>query len=138
MSPGRAWPRRRLRYTWGDVVLTLASVLFTLYAIGKAEQAGSLVPFWVAYAAGLVAAAGWLAYDARRPQAVRPNRAAGRTRRALAVATPGLVIVGLALVNAFAAVGLQAVVLGATAGFVLSTMLGYGALVLRQRRRPRT
>ena len=73
MSPGRAWPRRRLRYTWGDVVLTLASVLFTLYAIGKAEQAGSLVPFWVAYAAGLVAAAGWLAYDARRPRRCGPT-----------------------------------------------------------------
>ena len=73
MNPGRAWPQRRLRYTWGDVVLTLASVLFTLYAIGKAEQAGSLVPFWVAYAAGLVAAAGWLAYDARRPRRCGPT-----------------------------------------------------------------
>ena len=47
-------------------------------------------------------------------------------------------IVGLALVNAFAAVGLQAVVFGATAGFVLATMLGYRVLVLGQRRRPRT
>jgi hypothetical protein len=138
MRPGRAWPQRRLRYTWGDAVLTLTSVLFTPYAIGKAEQAGSLVPFWVAYAAGLVAAACWLAYDARRPQAVRRCPAAGRTRRrALAVATPGLVIVGLGLVEAFAPVGLQAVVFGATAGFVLSTMLGYGVLVLRQRRGPR-
>jgi hypothetical protein len=138
MSPGRAWPQRRLRYTWGDVVLTLTSVLFTPYAIGKAERGGSLVPFWVAYAAGLVAAACWLAYYARRPQAVRRRRAAGRTRRALAVATPGLVIVGLGLVEAFVAVGLQAVVFGATAGLVLSTMVGYGVLVLRQRRRPWT
>jgi hypothetical protein len=54
------------------------------------------------------------------------------------VATPALVIVGLGLVEAFAAVGLRAVVFGATAGFVLSTMLGYGVLVLRQRRRPWT
>jgi hypothetical protein len=138
MRPGRGWPQRHLRYTWGDVVLTLTSVLFTPYAIGKAKQAGSLVPFWVAYAAGLVAAACWLAYYAHRPQAVRRSPAAGRTRRGLAVATPGLVIVGLALVEAFAPVGLQAVVFGATAGFVLSTMLGYGALVVRQRRRPRT
>jgi hypothetical protein len=138
MRPGRAWPQRRLRYTWGDVVLTLTSVLFTPYAIGKAEQGGSLVPFWVAYAAGLVAAACWLAYYAPWPQAVRRSRAAGRTRRALAVATPALVIVGLALVEAFAPVSLQAVVFGAAAGFVPSTMLGYGALVLRQRRRPGT
>jgi hypothetical protein len=69
---------------------------------------------------------------------VRRSRAAGRTRRALAVATPALVIVGLALVEAFAPVSLQAVVFGAAAGFVLSTMLGYGVLVLRQRRRPGT
>jgi threonine/homoserine efflux transporter RhtA len=143
MNPGRASPQRHLRYAWGDVVLTLTGVLFTLYAMGKAdqvaEQGGSLMPFWVAYAAGVAAAACWLGYYARRRQAVRRSRATGGTRRtAIALATPGLVIVGLGLVEAFAAVGLQAVVFGATAGFVLSTMLGYGALVLRERRRSRT
>jgi threonine/homoserine efflux transporter RhtA len=86
-----------------------------------------------------VAAACWLGYHARRHQAVRRSRATGGTRRtAIALATSGLVIVGLGLVEAFAAVGLQAVVFGAAAGFVLSTMLGYGALVLRERRRSRT
>jgi hypothetical protein len=57
MGPRRASPEGRLRYTWGDVVLTLAGVLATLYAMGKAnrvaEQGGSVVPFWVAYATQL-------------------------------------------------------------------------------------
>jgi hypothetical protein len=70
---------------------------------------------------------------------VRRILATGRTRRrAIAMATPGLVIVGLGLVEAFATVGLQAVVFGVIAGFVLTTTLGYGALVLRERRRSRT
>jgi hypothetical protein len=46
----------RLRYTWGDVFLTALGVLGTLVALGKAnevaEQGGSTVPFWIAYAAG--------------------------------------------------------------------------------------
>ena len=53
------------------------------------------------------------------------------------MATPGLVIVGVGLVQAFAGVGLQAIVFGAVAGFLLSTTLSYGALVLRERRRSR-
>jgi hypothetical protein len=51
------------------------------------------------------------------------------------MAAPGLVIVGVGLVQAFADVDLQAIVFGAVAGFLLSTMLVYGALVLRDRRR---
>jgi hypothetical protein len=39
------------------------------------------------------------------------------------MATPGLVIVGVGLVQAFAGVGLQAIVFGAVAGFLLSMML---------------
>jgi hypothetical protein len=61
MGPSRASPEGRLRYSWGDVVLTLAAVLATLQAMSKAnqvaEQGGSIVPFWVAYAAAVVAAA---------------------------------------------------------------------------------
>jgi hypothetical protein len=43
-------------------------------------------------------------------------------------------LVGYALVQ-FAPIEAQAVVIGAYAGFLLATMLGYGADVLRQRRR---
>jgi drug/metabolite transporter (DMT)-like permease len=140
MGPSPASPQGRLRYTWGDVVLTLAGVLATLYAMSKAnqvaEQGGSLVPFWVAYAAGVAAAACWWVYYVLHPQAVRRSRATGPTRRT--VIAMWLVIVGLVLVQAFAAVGLQAVAFGASAGFVLSTTLGYGAYVLRERRRSRT
>jgi threonine/homoserine efflux transporter RhtA len=142
MSPGPASPRGHLRYTWGDVFLTVVGVLGTLLAMGKAnevaEQGGSIVPFWVAYAAGAAVAACWCLYDVRHLQAVRRGRAPGRTRHAaIAMATPGLVIVGVGLAQAFAAVGLQAIVFGAVAGFLLSTMLSYGALVLRERRRSR-
>jgi threonine/homoserine efflux transporter RhtA len=142
MGPSRASPRGRLRYTWGDVFLAVVGVLGTLLAMGKAnevaEQGGSLVPFWVAYAAGAAVAACWCVYDVRHLQAGRRGRAGGRTRRAaIALATPGLVIVGVGLVQAFAGVGLQAIVVGAVAGFLLSTKLSYGALVLRERRRSR-
>jgi hypothetical protein len=45
MGPSRASPQGRLRYTWGDVFLTVAGVLGTLLAMGKAnevaEQGGS-------------------------------------------------------------------------------------------------
>jgi hypothetical protein len=96
------------------------------------------VPVWVASAAGAAVAACWCVYDVGHPQAVRRGRAGGRPRRAtVAVATPGLVIVGVALVQAFAGVGLEAVVFGAVVGFLLSAMLSYGALVLRERRRSR-
>jgi threonine/homoserine efflux transporter RhtA len=140
MGPGRASASGRLRYTWGDVFLTALGVLGTLVALGKAnevaEQGGSTVPFWVAYAAGVAVAACWCVYDVRHLQAGRRGRAGGRNRRtAIALATPGLVIVGVGLVQAFAGVGLEAVVFGAVAGFLLSTMLVYGALVLRERRR---
>jgi hypothetical protein len=54
------------------------------------------------------------------------------------MATPGLVIVGLGLVQAFVAVGLQAVVFGAVAGFLLTATVGYGPYVLLKRRRSRT
>jgi hypothetical protein len=51
MGPSLASPRGRLRYTWGDVFLTVVGVLGTLLAMGKAdevaEQGGSIVPFWV-------------------------------------------------------------------------------------------
>jgi drug/metabolite transporter (DMT)-like permease len=140
MGPSPASPRGHPRYTWGDVVLTLAGVLATLYAMGKAdqvaEQGGSIVPFWVAYAAGVAAAAGWWVYYVLHPQAVRRSLATGPTRRA--VIAMWLVMVGLILVQAFAAIGLQAVFFGASAGFVLTTTLGYGAYVLRERRRSRT
>lgn len=140
MGPDPASPQGRLRYTWGDVVLTLAGVLTTLYAMGKADQVadqgGSIVPFWVAYAAGVAAAACWWVYYLRHPQAVRRSQATGPTRRA--VIAMWLVMAGLALVQAFATVGLQAVAFGASAGFVLTTTLGYGGYVLRERRRSRT
>lgn len=143
MGPSPASPQGHLRYTWGDVVLTLAGALATLYALRKADQAaeqgGSLVPFWVAYAAGMAAAAWRWVYHIRHRHVVRRSRVTGRTRRAaIAMTIPGVVIVGLGLVQAFAAVSLQAVVFGASAGFVLTTMLGYGALVLRERQQSRT
>lgn len=143
MGPSRASPRGRLRYTWGDVFLTVVGVLGTLLAMGKAnevaEQGGSIVPFWVAYAAGAAVAACWCVIDVGHLQAVPRGRAGGRTRRAaVAMATPGLVIVGVGLVQAFAGAGLQAIVFGVVAGFLLSTMLSYGALVLRERRRSRS
>jgi hypothetical protein len=143
MGPSQASPQGHLRYTWSDVVLTLVGVLATLYAMGKAEQVaeqgGSVAPFWIAYAAGVTAGACWWMFHVRDPQAVRRSRASGRTRRsAIAMATPGLVIVGVGLVAAFATVGLQAVVFGVIAGFVLTTTLGYGVLVLRERARSRT
>lgn len=139
MSPSRTSP---LRYTWGDGFLTVVGVLGTLLAMGRAnqvaEQGGSVVPFWAAYAAGAAVAACWCVYDVRHLQAGRRGRAGGRSRRhAIAMATPGLVIVGVGLVQAFAAVGLQAIVFGCVAGFLLSTMLVYGGLVLRERRRSR-
>lgn len=140
MGPSRASPQGRLRYAWGDVFLTVLGVLGTLVALGKAnqvaEQGGSVVPFWVAYAAGAAVAACWCVYDVRHLQAGRRGRAGGRSRRAaIAMATPGLVILGVGLVQVFAGVDLQAMVFGAVAGFLLSTMLVYGALVLRDRRR---
>jgi hypothetical protein len=63
MGPSRASPQGRLRYIWGDVFLTALGVLGTLVALGKAnqvaEQGGSVVPFWVAYAAGAAVAVYW-------------------------------------------------------------------------------
>jgi hypothetical protein len=140
MGPSRASPQGRLRYTWGDGFLTVAGVLGTLVAMGKAnevaEQGGSVVPFWVAYTAAAAVAACWCVYDVRHLQAGRRGRAGGQTgRAAIAMAAPGLVTVGVGLVRAFADVDLQAIVFGAVAGFLLSTMLVYGALVLRDRRR---
>jgi hypothetical protein len=140
MGPSRASPQGRLRYTWGDVVLTVAGVLATLLAMGKAnevaEQGGSVVPFWVAYAAAAAVAACWCVYSVRQLQAGRRSRVGGRIgRAAIAMAAPGLVIVGVGLVRAFTGLDLQALVVGAVAGFLLSTMLVYGALVLRDQRR---
>jgi hypothetical protein len=71
----------------------------------------------------VAAAACWWVYYVLHPQAVRRSPATGPTRRS--VIAMWLVIVGLVLVQAFAAVGLQAVFVGASAGFVLTTMLGY-------------
>jgi hypothetical protein len=117
MGPSRASPQGRLRYAWGDVFLTVLGVLGTLVALGKAnevaEQGGPVVPFWVAYAAGAAVAACWCVYDVRHLQAGPRGGAGGRTRRG-------------------------AIVFGAVAGFLLSAMLSYGALVLRERRRSRT
>jgi threonine/homoserine efflux transporter RhtA len=115
-------------------------VLGTVLAVGKAnevaELGGSVVPFWVAHSAAAALAACWCVYDVRHLQAGRRGRAGGRTGpAAIALAAPGLVIVGVGLVQAFAGLGLQALVIGAVAGFLLSTMLVYGALVLRDRRR---
>jgi hypothetical protein len=132
-------PGGRLTYTWGDAVLTLAGVIVTLYAAGKADQVaekgGSVLPFSVAYAVGAVAAIGWWVYYFRKPSAVSRSRArAGRRRGAIVAATPLLGVVGYMVVQ-FTPVEVQAVVLGACAGFLLAAMLGYGAYVLRQRRR---
>jgi hypothetical protein len=104
-----------------------------------AEQGSSVVPFWVAYAAAAAVAACWCASNVRHLQVGRHGRADGRSHRvAIAMAAPGLVIVGVGLVRAFAGLGLlQALVFGAVAGFLLSMMLVYGALVLRDRRRSR-
>ena len=136
MDPSRASPRGRLRYTWGDVVLTVAGVLGTVLAMGKAnqvaEQGGSVVPFWVAYAAAAAVAACWCVYDVRQLQ--RRGRAGGRRGHG-AMAAPGLVIVGVGVVWAFTGLDLQVLAVGALAGFLLSTMLVYGALVLHDRRR---
>jgi hypothetical protein len=130
----------RLERAAGQSPSRLAGRSTTLYAMSKAdqvaEQGGSIVPFWVAYAAGVAAAACWWVYYVLHPEAVRRSLATGPTRRS--VIAMWLVIVGLVLVQAFAAVGLQAVFFGARAGFVLTTTLGCGAYVLRERRRSRT
>jgi hypothetical protein len=130
----------RLERAAGQSPSRLAGRSTTLYAMSKAdqvaEQGGSIVPFWVAYAAGVAAAACWWVYYVLHPEAVRRSLATGPTRRS--VIAMWLVIVGLVLVQAFAAVGLQAVFFGASAGFVLTTTLGCGAYVLRERRRSRT
>ena len=138
MGPSRASPQGRLRYTWGDVVLTVAGVLGTLLAMGKAnqvaEQGGSVVPFWVAYAAAAAVAACWCLYDVRQLQ--QRGRVRGRIGHGvIAMAAPGLVIMGVGLVWAFTGLDLQALAFGAVAGFLLSTMLVYGALALWDRRR---
>ena len=138
MGPGRASPQRRLRCAWGDGFLTALGVLGTLGALGKAnqvaEQGGSVVPFWVAYAAAAAVAACWCIYDVRHLQ--QRGRVGGRTgRAAIAMAAPGLVIGGVGLVWAFTGLDLQALAFGAVAGFLLSTMLVYGALALWDRRR---
>jgi threonine/homoserine efflux transporter RhtA len=140
MGPSRASPQGRLRCTWGDGFLTVVGVLGTLLALGKATRWPSRKArscrFGTAYAAGAAVAACWCVYDVRHLQAGRRGRAGGRTgRAAIAMAAPGLVIVGVGLAQAFADLGLQALVFGAVAGFLLSTMLVYGALVLRARRR---
>ena len=94
------------------------------------------MPFWVAYAAAAVLAACWCIYSVRQLQAGRRGRVDGRIgRAAIALATPAVVILGVGLVQMFSGLDLQALVVGAVAGFVLSTMLVYGALVLGDRRR---
>lgn len=139
LAPRTASSGARSKYTWGDAFLTLVGVVTTLYAADKATQVakegGSMLPFWVAYITGAVAALCWWAYYFRHPRAVRQSQARAAKRRAVFIAAaPFLGVLGSLLVQ-FAPLGLQAVILGAFGGFLLVATLCFGAFVLCQRRR---
>lgn len=132
-------PGGRLKYTWGDAFLTFVGIISTLFAAARADdvadKGGSVVPFSAAYAAGAAVAICWWFYYFRHPEVVRRSRAKSAPRRAAIIsAAPLLGVVGYLIVQ-FASVEVQAVVLGAFAGFLLAVMFGYIAYVLHQRRR---
>src|SRR6266542_3279681 len=120
---GRAERGRRLRYTWGDVVLTVLPLITILYA---AILAGNLSDwaerraertFWLAWLTGAsIAGAVWIWY-ARHPQRLREDPQRRDRSRKLIVAVAPALITGLALAE-FAPDLLRFGVLGAGSGFI--------------------
>jgi hypothetical protein len=72
-----------------DAFLTLLGLIGTLYAAARADdvadKGGSMVPFWIAYAAGAAAAICWWVFYSRNPAAVRRSRASEGRRRSAGV-----------------------------------------------------
>lgn len=134
----RGSSRAPRRYTWGDAVLTALPFLIVLYAGGKfaalpVGEQDRVEPFFqLSLLAGAVAAGAALWLEVRRPP--RPRRRP----------PTGLVVAGAIALAIIGTVALRGparpstfVVLGASAGFMFVTMVGYAVLAWRDRRRAR-